>query len=438
MKRLAKSLALGVAVSLSTPCSADSASGTGFAVTTSKLVTNYHVVKGCSDVAVITAKGFRKAKVLAFDEDADLALLHSLGISSAVAPLRQLEPRLGEWIGVFGFPLTDTLTVTGNFTDGVVSALRGISEDATIIQFTAPIQPGNSGGPLLDNSGNVIGVVVAKLNALKKAKETGDIPQNVNFAVSPDLLKAFLSENKVSFGLGNSNKTLGGQRIAAAAKDFTYRLICEPSSNKAVAQARPSAPSENFDKPLATAPVEKPHAPSQQDPQVGESRQTSVPRLTFNWDAPYNDTGRYTRYMGFHILHPYKPVLLKQGSLIIQLRRCLFTDSRTHFQGMEDAGGGWWRSCQADRNSSINLDDYMKAKTTTVSVKVDQLATPDVIVKVNPRDEIIQIPLSNFSGRLADLYRETRGEKKMRVSVELSDDWLYIPNQKFSGWVSED
>ena len=350
MKRFANPLGLWLAVLLSEPCFADFASGTGFAVTTSKLVTNYHVVKGCSDVAVITSKGFRKAKVLAFDEDADLALLHSLGVSSAVAPLRQTEPLLGEWVGVFGFPLTGTLTSTGNFTDGVVSALRGISEDATNIQFTAPIQPGNSGGPLLDSSGNVIGVVVAKLNALKKAKETGDIPQNVNFAVSPDLLKAFLTENKVSFSLGNSTKTLGGEKIAAAAKDFTYRLMCEPNTGGNLASAPPpNSKRQPPDKPKQSEPPPPSpelNTPEQHDVPVIQGKKWHRDNIgEFITLRVLNDSNKVSYVENFQYMGP-NSILETGPAIVFSLKQCIFM--KTQSPAATYYGDGIWKDC-ADR-----------------------------------------------------------------------------------------
>ncbi len=71
-----------------------------------------------------------------------------------------------------------------NVTTGVVSALAGPGNNRRLIQITAPIQPGNSGGPVLDQSGHVVGVVVARLDALKLVQRTGRLPQNVNFAIS--------------------------------------------------------------------------------------------------------------------------------------------------------------------------------------------------------------------------------------------------------------
>ena len=96
-----------------------------------------------------------------------------------------LAPRFakGEQIVIYGFPLAGALASTGNLATGIVSALAGLGDDTSKLQISAPIQPGNSGGPVLDQSGHVIGVVVSKLNAIKAASITGDIPQNVNFAI---------------------------------------------------------------------------------------------------------------------------------------------------------------------------------------------------------------------------------------------------------------
>jgi S1-C subfamily serine protease len=82
---------------------------------------------------------------------------------------------------------------------GILSALAGLKDDVRYIQISAPVQPGTSGGPLLDNNGHVVGVVVAKLDALKMAELTGDVPQNINFAVHWTELKDFLDENAIQY-----------------------------------------------------------------------------------------------------------------------------------------------------------------------------------------------------------------------------------------------
>ena len=111
-------------------------------------------------------------------------------------------------------------------TTGNVSALAGIQNDSRFIQISAPVQPGNSGGPLLDSSGNVAGVVVSKLDAMKFARLTGDIPQNVNFAVLLFTLKAFLEANAVDYQTAPSAKPLSTADVAEIGKRFTVLVEC--------------------------------------------------------------------------------------------------------------------------------------------------------------------------------------------------------------------
>ena len=98
----------------------------------------------------------------------------------------------------YGFPLTGLLSSGPTLTTGDVSALTGLRDNPNHFTITAPVQPGNSGGPLLDAQAHVIGVVVAKLNAARIAQMTGgDIPQNVNFAIKGSEALAFLAANGV-------------------------------------------------------------------------------------------------------------------------------------------------------------------------------------------------------------------------------------------------
>ena len=109
---------------------------------------------------------------------------------------------------------------------GAVSALAGPGDDRRFIQITAPVQPGNSGGPVLDAAGNVVGVVVAKLDAVEIARSTGDIPQNVNFAVSAGIARAFLDVGGVPYETAPSDTEAGPVEIAAAARKFTVLVEC--------------------------------------------------------------------------------------------------------------------------------------------------------------------------------------------------------------------
>ncbi|NBY18018.1 MAG: serine protease, partial [Betaproteobacteria bacterium] len=132
--------------------------GTAFLVAPDLLVTNRHVIQSCAAVDVYTAEGKRPAQVQVADAAVDLALLRVPGLRGTPVKLRTPRSiRLGETVFVFGFPLSGSLTSGGNFTSGLVSGLRGLHDAPGDIQITAPVQPGNSGGPLLDAAGQVIG-----------------------------------------------------------------------------------------------------------------------------------------------------------------------------------------------------------------------------------------------------------------------------------------
>jgi TonB family protein len=217
-------------------------SGTAFVVAPGILVTNHHVIEGCGAIEVIAADGRRPATVVDSVQQIDLALLRVYGLRGGVAALRTQSPALlGESATVFGFPLGGALSSTGNFTTGVVSSLRGLRDAAGEIQITAPVQPGNSGGPVLDRAGAVIGVVQGKLDALRAVRATGDIPQNVNFAVSLDVLADFLAKNSVTFKAVNRQPAIETTQVAEMAQTFTYKISCTAPSRTATAP-RPPAP----------------------------------------------------------------------------------------------------------------------------------------------------------------------------------------------------
>ena len=217
-------------------------SGTAFVVAPGLLVTNHHVIEGCGAIEVIASDGRRPATVVDSVQQIDLALLRVYGLRGGVAALRTQSPALlGESATVFGFPLGGALSSTGNFTTGVVSSLRGLRDAAGEIQITAPVQPGNSGGPVLDRAGSVIGVVQGKLDALRAVRATGDIPQNVNFAVSLDVLADFLAKNNVSFKPADRQAALETTQVAEMAQTFTYKISCTAAPRTATAP-RPQAP----------------------------------------------------------------------------------------------------------------------------------------------------------------------------------------------------
>jgi hypothetical protein len=202
-------------------------SGTGFFVSANGyLATNYHVIEGCTAIRVHqNGSGTVGAKLVASDKANDLALLKAEGMVEAIAPLRS-DIRLGEQIAVFGYPLSSVLATSGNFTSGNVTALAGLGDDTRFIQISAPIQPGNSGGPLLDSHGNVVGIVTAKLNAVLALAATGDIPQNVNFALRSAGLHAFLQSHGIDPIAPSLVKNFEAPELAARAVSFSVAITC--------------------------------------------------------------------------------------------------------------------------------------------------------------------------------------------------------------------
>jgi S1-C subfamily serine protease/Holliday junction resolvasome RuvABC ATP-dependent DNA helicase subunit len=197
--------------------------GTGFFVTADGyVVTNAHVVEGCEDPKVVCGlAGPVPAQVLARDAANDLALLKVEAGSDHVATLRA-GIRMGEEIAAFGYPLLDKLSAGGNFTVGNVSALAGFKNDSRHIQISAAIQPGNSGGPVIDQCGNVIGVVVSYLGLHDKG-----VAQNVNFAININVLTAFLNSHGVPYSTVASEHPLLKFELAQKAQSISVLILCE-------------------------------------------------------------------------------------------------------------------------------------------------------------------------------------------------------------------
>lgn len=178
--------------------------GTAFVISDDGfVVTNSHVIAGCRE---IRAEGHpTPAALVTTDAVNDLALL-KLGEHSVPPLPLAAHPealRQGEEVVVFGYPLNAVLSHGGNLTPGVVSALTGLGNNTNQIQITAAIQPGSSGSPLLNRKGEVVGVVSMKLSDIKMVKATGQVGQNVNFAVSGQTLKTFLDRHSVRYRTGS-------------------------------------------------------------------------------------------------------------------------------------------------------------------------------------------------------------------------------------------
>ena len=167
--------------------------GSGFFITADGyLISNYHVVKDAAKVRLVTSAGLIDAKVVKVDAANDLALLKVDGRFAPLPITSSRSVKLGGTVATVGFPNTGMQGFAPKFARGEIASLAGASDDARYFQISVPVQPGNSGGALVDEHGNVVGVVSAKLNAAVALAASGALPENVNYAVKSSFLLSFL------------------------------------------------------------------------------------------------------------------------------------------------------------------------------------------------------------------------------------------------------
>jgi len=163
--------------------------GTGFAVSgDGAILTSAHVVDGASSIVVVLSDGSsHPAKILQLSVHTDIAVLKIEAATPAFLELVSTAPaKLGDKVFTIGFPQPDLLGVRPKYSEGVIAALTGLEDDATRMQVSIPIQPGNSGGPVVDTHGHVVGIVAASAAVGIFLKYTGTLPQSVNWAVKAD------------------------------------------------------------------------------------------------------------------------------------------------------------------------------------------------------------------------------------------------------------
>jgi S1-C subfamily serine protease len=222
--------------------------GSGFFISKSgHVVTNAHVVIGCQRITVGDNTNTQsRAALVSTDKRNDLALLKlgSLEMASAetksliqklgikVVPLvahgllRSEDVELGESVLVAGFPYGELYSNTIKVTGGMVSAVRGIGDDSGQFQMDAAAQAGNSGGPIYDAKGNIVGVVVAQLNKFKVAKATGSLPENVNFGIKASTVRQFLTASGLPSRWSTRTKKMSTTELAKIAQRQTLMVIC--------------------------------------------------------------------------------------------------------------------------------------------------------------------------------------------------------------------
>lgn len=170
--------------------------GTGFAIQNARtFVTAFHVVDGARNIDVTCAGGQQATAVVErIDPANDLALLRVSQATPAFLDIAaENSVSIGQKVFTVGFPVPGLLGTEAKYSDGSVSSLSGLSGAANLLQITVPIQPGNSGGPLIDESGRVVAVVTSTAAVQGFLRRTGTLPQNINWAVRSEYLRPLLS-----------------------------------------------------------------------------------------------------------------------------------------------------------------------------------------------------------------------------------------------------
>jgi S1-C subfamily serine protease len=201
------------------------ASGSGFFITDDGyLITNEHVAGNGAQVRLVTSAGLISAKVVKVDAANDLALLKAEGKFAVLPVAASRAMKLGGTVTTVGFPNIGLQGFAPKFARGEIGSLSGPQDDARYFQISVPVQPGNSGGALVDEHGNVVGVVSGKLNAKATLFTSGSLPENVNYAVKSSFLLGFLeSVPEVAAKLKEPN-----------AKDVKFDDVVEQAKEAAV------------------------------------------------------------------------------------------------------------------------------------------------------------------------------------------------------------
>jgi len=210
-------------------------SGTAFFISDEgHMITNHHVVSYCNLTKVNYFGKTGTAKILAYDKANDLALLETDIKPKDKFDISNRDPKLLDDIYVAGYPFGQAVSSSVKVTKGVVSALAGLQNNYALVQIDAAIQPGNSGGPIVNTSGDVVGVAVAKLDFKDAMESYGVIPENINFGIKSSILKNFTSANSIK-NSEKESKQVSTEVIGEKIQNATAYVGCWTAETKIAA-----------------------------------------------------------------------------------------------------------------------------------------------------------------------------------------------------------
>ena len=202
-------------------------SGTGFAIADGYVVTNQHVVNGAKNITIRGVNGDNekayKGYVVASDREHDIAVIKIVdkkfkGFEDIPYCIGKVIPDMGDEVFVLGYPMTNTMGKDVKLTNGIISSTTGFKGDESMYQITAAVQPGNSGGPMFDNDGNVIGIVCAKHAEA----------ENANYAIKVSYLYGLINSSGLGISLPNNNrvKAKSLSKKVKRVKPYVYLVEC--------------------------------------------------------------------------------------------------------------------------------------------------------------------------------------------------------------------
>lgn len=208
--------------------------GSAFAITsTGHLLTNHHVVEDCELVVLhLSGERFEKTTVIASDKTNDLSVLKADYTPEEIFKISTRNAELLEDIVVAGFPLSEQLSSSVKVTKGVVSSLAGMKNNYSQIQIDAAIQPGSSGGPIVDSKGNVVAIAISAINKSTMFKRDNYIPENTNFGVKASTARTFLEANSIALQPANSAEQ-DRAKMAGVIQKATHMVSCWMTRKKA-------------------------------------------------------------------------------------------------------------------------------------------------------------------------------------------------------------